>query len=258
MKVLLLILTLALSSCGKLDSETAAGTAGSLSSEAQLMSTISKNIETTGTSALSGVSEIPDAVTAFIPTYDGQFNKAVGTFDYETDCKVSGGIDETKFAASSALYPLYNVYCGLLKRPDGPDTVKGAIDRISGWLCAMGDITYDGIAKTKTITVSTDCFSQAFVTTVFNYLGKYTITATLTGYDTIGSFAPADFEKRITFVATDIVNYTIAIKDTVDDKAIAILGENGNMDEVFAVYMNKTAGTMKVEGRFPSDSRPFI
>lgn len=234
-------------SCSKKESTTAVGGSG-LSSEAQAMAAASSNFEAAGDNengALNGISSGPSLMAITVD------------FDYESGCKTSGGLDETEYDNTAATWPIYNLYCLLRKRPDGPDTARGAIDRASGWLCAMGQLTYDGVARSKTITIGTDCFSSTFVDMVADELGTTSLAATITAYDDATGVA-AGFDKYITFVS-DVVTYKIAVKDSATEKAIAVLDVNAdpNLSDAFAVYMNKTTGVMKVEGRFPEHTRHF-
>ncbi len=173
-------------------------------------------------------------------------------FDYKTDCKTSGTPVDT-FSNTSPGYPIYYIYCNLMKRPDGPDTIRGAIDRASGWLCALGKVNYDGKARKVKMKITTSCFSEEFTDMAVEYLGgKNTIEATVKGFKSPGDVVPSDFDKYLTFDAGELVKYTIAVKEGSNERAIAVYGGLPGEDEgdAFSIYMNKADGEMKVEGRF--------
>jgi hypothetical protein len=267
MKLILLTLCVGffLISCAKEEEDEA--TTSSLSAEAAMLSKMTSNVGVGGESALANVTATPGAaLTSNYYVYQDTGSRYLKSgLDAETACKTSGGLDETVYDADDALFPLYNLYCLVLKRPDGPDTVRGVLDRTSGWLCATGNIVYDGTPVTKTITISTACFSQSFVDTAATVVPTGQFEATVTGYDDVTGVAPASFEKYFTFVAlmpdgSELVNYTIAVKSTDDQRVVAVLDtdeDDATNNAAFAVFMDKSTGVMKVEGRFPQHNRHF-
>lgn|GEM_PF-6311744 len=87
---------------------------------------------------------------------------ALAAFNPETDCATSGW--PAVGTSGDVGYAVKFMLCSVLRRPNGPDTVKGGFDRITGFLCAVGPVTYDNTARTVSMTFSTSCFSQNFVT----------------------------------------------------------------------------------------------
>ena len=213
-------------------------------SEALILSAATSNLSSAG-SADSGLANGG-------PTAIGL---ATASFNVDDDCTSSGTLSSS-YSSSSTGWPLYTAYCNLVKRPNGPDTIRGAVDRASGWICAVGNITFDGQAREVSLKITTDCFSEGFVTMAVESLGTDTITSTVTGYNSVTGIGPTDFSRYLTFESS-IVNYTILVKDEANIKSIAVREglPDAESDTVFSVYMNQSAGVMKVEGRYsPQDS----
>jgi hypothetical protein len=228
-------------SCGKKDDDKKKSADEEVTgTEALTLSVASENLGTVG--------ENDSGLLLGGPTSVGL--TALAGFDVEDDCKDSGTVSDD-FSSSQTGWPLYTAYCNIVKRPDGPDTIRGALDRASGWVCGIGDIVYDGEAREIEMEITTDCFSKTFVDMVDQELGTTTLDATVTGYDDVDGVGPDGFEKYLTF-ETDIVTYTILVHEGDDTRAIAVKDglPDAESGDTFSVYMDKANGAMKVEGRF--------
>jgi len=215
-----------------------------VNSEALILSTAATNLSSAGSSDSGLANGGPTSI-----------GLTTAAFNVDDDCTSSGTLSSS-YSTSSAGWPLYTAYCNLVKRPNGPDTIRGAVDRASGWICAVGNVTFDGQARELSLKINTDCFSEGFVTMAVEQLGTDTITSTVTGYSSITGIGPTDFSRYLTFESS-IVNYTILVKDETNIKSIAVREglPSTESSTVFSVYMNQSAGIMKVEGRYsPQDS----
>lgn len=186
-------------------------------------------------------------------------------FTAETDCAVSGW--PATGSSGDVGYAMKFLLCSVLKRPDGPDTVRGGFDRISGFLCAIGNITYDSTPKSVPITISTNCFSQTFVTTACTFFsgsastGPCSSTATVGGYLNNAGVAPAQYEKYVTIsLSGGSITYTIAHTTTATTISAACMdnlptGDDSNTESTFAFHLNSTTGKLRYEGRFPGNNK---
>lgn len=187
----------------------------------------------------------------------------LSAWDPETDCESSGWPDSSLNSSDSG-YAFKFLLCSVLKRPNGPDTVRGGFDRITGMLCAIGDISYDGQTRTKDITISTTCFSQSFVTTACTFIngsasdGPCTASAQIMGNANDGSVAPSTFDRYVTMSILDgEVEYTFAHKITSTSVAGACmegLPTASSSGAAFAFFLDSTAGVLRFEGRFDSNN----
>jgi len=251
-KVLLLLpLITALAACS--GSSSTGGSATSMSAEAQIMSKATTALEsasTTSSGLLDGTGYTSSMVTA----------ASRADINPDTDCKASGGPND-----GASDYALKIIYCGLMKRPDGPDSVRGGLDRASGFLCALGTIPYDNTPHTVTMTLSTACFSDAFMAIVHSQVCTHgedpcTVPMTVTGHSSATGVGPSFYEKYFTVSGlSGEVSYTVLIKDTEDVKAAAFMyGQpdalDADVNSTFAVYMNKATGILRYEGRFAGGS----
>jgi hypothetical protein len=157
-------------------------------------------------------------------------------------------------------------YCDLAKRPDGPDTTLGGIDRVQGILCAIGNIEYDGKAHDGDMKISTDCFSENFVDMVKEQLCtsetacpggipvlKHIVTGTKVaeaevkagGYDRSLKIEVPEGKEGFA--------YDIKLLQTKDLLAAAVYEPNGGIEDamVFAVSLSTaTPAAIRYEGRF--------
>jgi hypothetical protein len=189
----------------------------------------------------------------------------LSTFTPSTDCAVSGW--PATGTEGDVGYAMRFLLCSVLKSPDGPDTVRGGFDRITGFLCAIGSVVYDNAPKSITFTFSTACFSQNFVTTACTFFngsnstGPCSTTATVTGFSSTTGVAPAEFEKYLTVsLPTANLNYTIAYTANATTISGACMDNlpTANDNEVknaFAFYIDSTSGKVRYEGRFPDTNK---
>lgn len=221
------------------------------------------------TSEYSGVQKGQKATEAIATDSKGITNGSgvtvMSTFTPSTDCAVSGW--PATGSSSDVGYAMKFLLCSVLKSPDGPDTVRGGFDRIAGFLCAAGDVTYDNITKSIPFTVSTACFSQTFVTTACTFLngaasdGPCSTTADVTGYLSSTGVAPSQFEKYLTIsLAAASLNYTIAYTSTSTAIAAACMdnlptASDINVKNAFAFYLDSATGKLRYEGRFPDNNK---
>jgi len=234
-----------------------------MSAEAHAIAQTSANIEKLGTDS-NGLLKDAGNITAsaFLPFFF-QENKAI-TFDDNKGCLKHGSLRKITDGGSPAydpanpLFPLYDIYCNIMKRPDGPDTIRGAIDRATGFMCALGNVTYDGVKRTKTLKISTNCFSKTFVDVVASEFGVSSIEAQVQAFPSAAGKA-AGFDKFIELRATlknkvspgndKVITYDIAVKMNDNERALALLDlEGSDESSAFALYMNRSTGVMKVEG----------
>ncbi len=159
--------------------------------------------------------------------------------------------------ANTAEYAARNAYCNLRMSPRGPDTVRGALDRVKGFLCAVGNVTYDGVARTKTIKISTACFSESFASEAAS--GGFTsVVVTVTGYaDPTDMGGSADYDKGIEIDLSAVGNGSYFIQHTItDDKFTASMLSKNDDDEdqwiMNTVFDRSDAdeSVLRLEGRF--------
>ena len=117
--------------------------------------------------------------------------------DVSTYCKATGAPVEGVVTGGTGKYAALVAYCNFARHPDGPDTVLGAIDRVQGILCALGDLTYDGTQRTIKMKFTTACFTQTFVDMADAELGKNVeVDAVVTAKEPVDStFGSADYAK---------------------------------------------------------------
>ncbi len=191
---------------------------------------------------------------------------ALADFASESSCAASGW--PSSGTSGDAGYAMNFLLCSVLKRPDGPDTVRGGFDRITGMLCAIGAVTYDSTARDVTATFSTACFSQTFVSTACQTItgdststGPCTATVTVTGYSSVTGVAPSGFEKYLTISAlSGQLLYTIAYTSTSTTIAGAMMNglpttTDSSITDAFAFYIDSTLGLLRYEGRFSGTNK---
>lgn len=187
------------------------------------------------------------------------------SFSPTTDCADSGW--PSAGTSGDTGYAMKFLMCSVLRRPDGPDTVRGGFDRITGFLCAVGPVTYDGTTREVNATFSTACFSQNFVTTACTTItgsastGPCSTTISVTGYSSVAGVAPSEFEKYITVSAlSGQVEYTIAYKATATTVAGALMSglpstSSASINDAFAFHVDATTGQLRYEGRFGGNNK---
>lgn len=187
------------------------------------------------------------------------------SFNAETDCASSGW--PASGTNGDVGYAMKFLMCRVLKRPDGPDTVRGGFDRLTGFLCAIGSVTYDSVERDVSVTFSTTCFSQTFVTTACTFIngsasdGPCSTTVAVTGHSSVTGVAPADYDKYLTIDALGgQVQYTIAHKSTATTVSGALMGglpssAAASIDQAFAFHVDAETGLLRYEGRFSGDNK---
>lgn len=85
------------------------------------------------------------------------------TFEEEFQCNATGNTDALPDDQDFAMKSLY---CMMATRTSTEVTMLGPIELAKSFVCSLGEINYDGIENTQTITVDTKCFSQDFVDAV--------------------------------------------------------------------------------------------
>jgi hypothetical protein len=181
----------------------------------------------------------------------------VGAKDF---CKTSGTPKDEIYTSGTGEYAALFAYCSFAMRPDGPDTIMGAIDRVQGWLCAMGELEYDGESHDIDFEITTDCFSETFVEMVKEEgLSKTTATVIAgTPKEAVGVNNDG-FTIGIHFEIPEIEKiYDILYTQEEAVLAAAIKegsGENGENGDYFAVYLDRGSdgegtGIVRVDGSF--------
>lgn len=185
---------------------------------------------------------------------------AIPLADVTKYCRSTGtpidGVNDGGEGKYAALF----AYCNFAMHPDGPDTVLGAIDRVQGVLCALGDLTYDGVERTIKMKFTTACFSSTFVKMVEDELGAgKEFDAVVTATTPVNSsFGSVDYEKSITFnIAAINFSYDILYQQSASVLSAAIKEGTGIDSDgtYFAVKLDRGAtltsnGTLAVDGRF--------
>ncbi len=175
-------------------------------------------------------------------------------------CKASGTPKDEIYTNSTGEYAALFAYCSFAMRPDGPDTIMGAIDRVQGWLCAMGELEFDGESHDIDFEITTDCFSEAFVEmAAAEGLTKTTATVIAGEPKDAVDVDTDSFTTGIRFEIPDIeVNYDILYTQEAAVLAAAIKSGSGENDEdgdYFAVYLDRGSdgegtGIVRVDGSF--------
>lgn len=176
-------------------------------------------------------------------------------------------------AQNSAEYAARNAFCGLRKSPDGPDTAKGALDRVQAFICAVGDVTFDGVERDVTIAINTTCFSQAF-TDMATTEGLTSATVKVTGFSdptVAGLGGSADYENGILIDLSSVMGansfYKIQYTGTATKFVASMVSIDGGVEDwvMRGVYDRTDAANsvLRVEGRFfgnndDPDSRRFM
>jgi hypothetical protein len=195
----------------------------------------------------------------------GQDQFALTTADMvDTYCEDNGDIKDEYKGDENELRLFW--LCTMSVVSNGPDTPRGAIERVKAMACAVdkasgaSGLAYDGTEKDITITLDTDCFTKEFVDMVKDELGKAELDIQVTGYEDIPtSIANADEWDRALIMQfgeeLDGMKYTITMKSADDVVAAQIMSEeDGEEDEVFAFSIlsgDEDAATLRYEGRFP-------
>ena len=180
--------------------------------------------------------------------------------DPATVCTTSGSPKDTEASTDEgrAKHVAKVAYCDLAMRPDGPDTTRGGIDRIQGFLCATKDqLTYDGVKKEFSLSFTTPCFSQTFADMVKSQNGNSsTSPAEVTSFSSVSAKdGNAAYSKLIVILVPAFeLKYTIQLKQTdTMIAASAVLEEPGesSMGDALAIRLDTgDAGSIRYEGRF--------
>ncbi len=168
-------------------------------------------------------------------------------------------------------WAMKQLYCMMTAKSTGPDTLLGAINQLKGFVCAAGNITFDGVERSATMVLSTACFSQEFVDMATQELGKSSFDIKVKGVDLATSpvsGVSSEWEKMVQLdfngqIGSDNAGYTILIKDAATVKALAayndlLLNNSSNSTETFAAFIDLANGKIAYEARIaPQESRSF-
>lgn len=185
------------------------------------------------------------------------------------ECNSHGWTDAS--SETDPNWAMKQLYCMMTTKSTGPDTLLGAINQLKGFVCAAGDVVFDGTEKTATMAISTACFSQEFVDMATTELGKSSIDIKVKGVDLVSSpvaGVSSEWEKMLQLdfqgqIGADKPGFTILIKDAATVKALAaygglLLNNNTNSTEAFSAFVDITNGKIAYEARIaPSEDRSF-
>jgi hypothetical protein len=148
----------------------------------------------------------------------GAITPLISSSDCDTHGDPAGGANST----ADQRYPGYLTYCKLSVNDYSPDTIQGSFTGVKGIVCAVersGLLAFDGVARTGTMTLGLDCFTQAQLTD----MGVSSATVTITGS------APASFnsyyEKGIVLDVTGFGTYKVGAKVTATKIEVATYEE---------------------------------
>lgn len=102
-------------------------------------------------------------------------------------CDEHASVKSTAAVSGNAVYPGLVHYCLIAKNTYSPDSIQGAYALLKSISCALkaaGGVTFDGAAKSMTVSLTTDCFRQSQIDEIGTSL-----STTVTG-STSPSFAP--------------------------------------------------------------------
>lgn len=172
---------------------------------------------------------------------------------------------------ADANWAMKQLYCMMTVKSGGPDTLLGAINQLKGFVCAVGNITFDGVERAATMILSTACFSQEFVDMATQQLGKSSFDIKVKGIDLTSapvSGISTEWEKLVQLdfngqIGPNNVGFTILIKDASSVKALAayndlLLNNSSTNTETFAAYIDLANGKIAYEARIaPQQERDF-
>jgi|GEM_PF-2639400 len=263
-------------SCGKTDSTTATSPSASPSADPTGAPSVVPSPATGSLAVLPpdevfATTQTSLASIANVKATDGQSSLYPGALavsaglvatevDPSTVCKTSGnpkdeesglqGNDRAKHVAKVA-------YCDMAMRPDGPDTTRGGIDRLQGFLCAVRDhLTYDGVKQDITLKFTTACFSETFASMVKKEMGTDEAAANVTSYSSVSAEkGNAEYSKLIEINLSSFdLSYTIQLKQTETMLAASAILEkatDSTTGDAIAIRLETGAtGSIRYEGRF--------
>jgi hypothetical protein len=253
--ILIAVVTQALTSCAKKKSDPAP------TAESQRTDQLALPVDPAD--ALKSVSTAMTSVSDIKSEKGNTMNPAalaIPLTDASTYCANTGAPIDGKVTGGTGKYAALVAYCNFARHPDGPDTVLGAIDRVQGVLCALGDLTYDGTERTIKMKFTTDCFTQTFVDMANQELGaNVEVDAVVTAKEPVdATFGSTDYAKSITFnIASVGFSYDIIYKQNGAVLSAAIREGTGIDSDgtYFAINLDRGAtpdseGTVLVDGRF--------
>lgn len=85
------------------------------------------------------------------------------TYQEEFQCNPTGNTDALP---SDQDFAMKSLYCMMSTRTSTEVTMLGPLELAKSFVCSLGEINFDGLEKTQTITVDTKCFSQDFIDAV--------------------------------------------------------------------------------------------
>lgn len=213
----------------------------------------------------SGLDNGYDAPSKFVMNPAIKSANSLGDFDCN-DHGWTGTDGDGQENTPGSNWAYKQLYCLLRAPVSGPDSFYGALTQSKSFVCAVGNLNFDGVKRAATFRVSTACFSQDFVDQAASE-GITSLPVDLTGmtngqfasglgFTPVGSWNKAlivDFKGAL----DDKEGLTILIKDDAGAKAVAIyqgLPSSTNVKEVFAVYADSATGVISYEGRFDGSS----
>lgn len=155
-------------SCSKTTSTDTASTTLTASDVSGILNKVDEGIENVG-SGLGG------AAALTLASKPGK----VGKMAVSDVCDDNAQVRNTAATSSDPEYPALVHYCLIAKDTGSPDSVQGAyalLKNISCGLKSQGAMTFDGEARSVTITMTTACFTQSQIDDIGG-----TISATVTG-----------------------------------------------------------------------------
>ncbi|MGE0632718.1 MAG: hypothetical protein AB7O96_09935, partial [Pseudobdellovibrionaceae bacterium] len=214
----------------------------------------------------AGLKAVADGMGSSMSSGDDLAAASVNAFDTDVDvvCSNTGyaygsgdeGAPADAPARGTVEYAARNSYCNLRKSPDGPDTIRGAIDRVQAFICAAGALNYDGVERTVTISITTECFSQAFVDMAAEE-GITSADVPVTAYDDPSELdGNADYDKAIKIDLSGLGVGIYHIQYSADDSKFSaqMLSLQGASEDWWAsVVFDRTDAAnsvLRVDGRF--------
>lgn len=225
-------LLMALTACNKKsDDATTTGTTYSAEKPSTIMSSISSAIVATGDgmSSASGAS-----------VQGGE----VRTLLAEANCD-SHGQPISSINNSLGTYPGTLTYCKIKINDGSPDTVQGGFALVKNISCALENagITFDGQARSATLTIDSTCFTAKQITDMG---GSMTVTITASKPAAFNTYFDAGIELTVPSFGT----FKIASKVSGTKMEFATFEDQGT-DKKGATYgsLDQADGTLRYEAR---------
>lgn len=120
-------------------------------------STVSATMESVTEALRSGITNAQFTLTR--PPEAGPMR----TYQEEFQCNDTGNTDAQP---NDQDFAMKSLFCMMNTRTSTAITMLGPLELAKSFVCSLGEINFDGMEKTQTITVDTKCFSQDFVDAV--------------------------------------------------------------------------------------------